>query len=107
MLVSSRPAEGREDEYNDWYSGSHLADVLRVTGFVAAQRFKLSDVSQSVQPTTNYLAVYEIETSDIDATMNDFQSAVRDMKISSALDRKSLSVCTFRAITDRVLSVDM
>ncbi len=31
-VVHSNPVAGREDEYNDWYSNRHLADVVAVPG---------------------------------------------------------------------------
>jgi hypothetical protein len=43
FVVFTNPTEGQEDEYNDWYDNTHLSDVLKVEGFVAAQRFKLAD----------------------------------------------------------------
>ena len=30
LVVLTNPVEGREDEYNEWYSGRHLEDVLAV-----------------------------------------------------------------------------
>src|SRR5690606_19186746 len=42
-VVLSNPVPGRDQEYNDWYSNRHLADVVAVPGFVSAQRFRLVD----------------------------------------------------------------
>lgn len=41
IVVSSRPAAGREEEYNDWYNNQHLADVLAQPGFKTARRYKI------------------------------------------------------------------
>ena len=43
FMVMTNPVEGREDEYNEWYSGIHLQEVVAIAGFISAQRFKLSD----------------------------------------------------------------
>lgn len=40
LVVLTEPVEGREDEYNIWYSNNHFDDVLKAAGFGAAQRFK-------------------------------------------------------------------
>ncbi|MGJ3558570.1 hypothetical protein ACR6C2_04830 [Streptomyces sp. INA 01156] len=32
LLVLSDPVEGREDEYNEWYSGQHLGETLQTRG---------------------------------------------------------------------------
>ena len=34
LLFFCNPVEGREDEYNKWYTDTHLQDVVKVTGFV-------------------------------------------------------------------------
>lgn len=41
MLVFSQPFEGREAEFDEWYTGRHLADICALPGFATAQRFKL------------------------------------------------------------------
>ena len=39
MVVQTGPVSAeREDEYNDWYSGTHIPEVLAIPGFVAARR---------------------------------------------------------------------
>ena len=38
LLVLSSPASGREDEYHEWYTETHLEEVVATPGFVAAQR---------------------------------------------------------------------
>lgn len=68
-LVFTSPLEGREDEYNDWYTNIHLPDLLNVPGIYAAQRFRLSRHQRSDNPCPGeYLAIYEIESDDVTAT---------------------------------------
>ena len=44
LLVQSRPADpAREDEFNDWYTNTHIPEVCAVPGIVAAQRYKVHD----------------------------------------------------------------
>jgi hypothetical protein len=63
FVVHSNAVEGREQEYNEWYSNRHLDDVLACTGVTAARRLVLADqqIRAGSQP-FNYLALYEIET---------------------------------------------
>lgn len=65
FVVHTNPVEGREDEYNDWYSGPHLADLRRLPGVVSARRFRIADaqIRDAASP-HRYLAIYEIETDD-------------------------------------------
>ena len=40
MFVQSKPSSpDREDEYNDWYTNTHLPEVLDIPGITAARRF--------------------------------------------------------------------
>ena len=65
FVVNTNPVEGREDEYNDWYSNRHLADVLAVPGVVSARRFAIADTQVAAAPPSfKYLALYEVEADD-------------------------------------------
>ena len=76
MVVLSRPVEGREAEFNEWYQHVHLGEVVAFSGFKSAQRFRRV---RSLTGPGNYpyLAIYEIETDDIDAVLNEFESRSR------------------------------
>jgi hypothetical protein len=63
-VVFTAPASGQDDAHNDWYDNHHLAEVLEVDGFVAAQRFKLVQTDHNTQPASRYLAIHEIEAKD-------------------------------------------
>lgn len=63
MVVQSRPSDpAREDEFNDWYSNTHLPEIRAVPGFVAARRYKVHDASGESH---SYLAIYEIDADDL------------------------------------------
>ena len=82
FVVFTNPVEGQEDVYNAWYSDVHLQDVLKVPGIIAAQRFKLSDVQRDSPPFPwRYLALYEIETDDLNHTL----AALRERAGTSAM----------------------
>lgn len=61
LVVLTNPVEGREDEYNRWYSEDHLDDVLSAAGFEAAQRFRFQGSKLSRKPIAQYLALYEVD----------------------------------------------
>ena len=56
----------RETEFNEWYDKIHLPDVLETPGFVRATRYENTEPSEGE---AKFLALYEIETDDIDAFM--------------------------------------
>jgi hypothetical protein len=101
FVVKSKPVEGREAEFNDWYDNHHVPDVLAVPGFVAAQRFR----ADAAAPGHPYLAIYEIE-GDARAAMEALTSAVRNgMYMSDALE--SSDACLYTALGERIASVDL
>lgn len=89
MVVFSDPASQAEDaEYNDWYTNSHLADVLKTPGFVAATRYRLGDEQPEGAPPAShrYLAVYEIEVEDVQGALDALVAGRPDRYLSPALD---------------------
>jgi hypothetical protein len=86
MIVLSRPTEGREDEYNDWYQNFHLGQVVNIRDIKSAQRFRLARklVEGEAHP---YAAIYEIETADIDAVIEEIKAAAgtERLQISDAI----------------------
>lgn len=58
MVVSNCPPE-REAEFNRWYDGIHVPDILQMPGFVSAKRYRLAGNPGDGQG--KYLAIYEIQ----------------------------------------------
>ena len=56
----------REDEFNEWYDKTHLPDVLETPGFTRVTRYENPEPAEGE---AKFLALYEIETDDIDGTM--------------------------------------
>ncbi len=101
-MVLTNAVAGREVEFNSWYDDRHLADILRLPGLVSAQRFELSDVQSAATP-YRYLALYEIETDDLAATVAALRAleATEAMPISPALD-PGLLASFFRPLGGKV-----
>ena len=55
----------REEEFNRWYTHIHLPDLSHAKGLVSAKRYVDPDPDSKAK----YLAVYEFETDDIDASI--------------------------------------
>jgi len=87
MVVMSNPAEGREAEYNEWYQDIHLAEVVALPGVRSARRFRLAR-NLGDRTAAPYLAIYEIETDDIDAVLRELERRAlgREMNMSPAMD---------------------
>jgi hypothetical protein len=83
LLAFSNPLEGREDEFNAWYNERHLDDVLKVPGYISAQRFELSSTQMMPDGPYRYLAIYEVGTDDLEAAPAVLQSMTpKDMPVT-------------------------
>jgi hypothetical protein len=82
MYVESRPASpDRVDEFNRWYDEVHVPEVLRLDGFLSAQRFKPVDGDGT------FVAIYEIEGDDLGALFASLAAAAQTgvIKLSDAM----------------------
>ena len=61
LLAFTNAAEGREDEFNQWYTGVHVPELLEIPGVVAAQRFEIDAPPDGPAPAHKYLAVYRLD----------------------------------------------
>jgi hypothetical protein len=96
LVVLTEPKAGGEDEYNDWYTNQHLADVVAVPGFRSAQRFKLKD-AMGFEHRNRYLAIYEIESDDPQAVLAEMfrRRGTPGMVVSESLDLDKASAGLF------------
>lgn len=101
LVVLTNPVEGKEEAYNDWYTNQHLGDVLRCDGFVSAQRFKLADETPGAH---RYLAIYEMDTDNLKATMDGLEAAAGTdkMPMTDAMVMEDIVAVAYSAITDVV-----
>ena len=95
LVVLSNPMAGREDEYNDWYSNRHLADILRIPGYCAARRFVLRTLRMGAI-SQKYLAIYEMDVADLTAAHVALNAVgTTEMEISPALDLEGVATGLF------------
>jgi hypothetical protein len=82
MFVPSQPASpDREDEYNKWYSGTHIPEVCGVDGVVGARRFKISDPAQAASGASTYIALYELDADDLGKVFEEIAAQSMDGRI--------------------------
>lgn len=101
LVALTGHVEGREQDYNDWYTWVHLRDVMRLSlSVVAAQRFRASDALAAKggsQYDFPYLCVYEVI--DPEAMTADHAPVFTDeMPISDAYDLTRASEVYFDEI---------
>jgi hypothetical protein len=107
LIVLSEPVEGADDAYNDWYSNTHLAEVVALPGFVAARRFRLTgaQIPGFAESSHPYVAIYEIEGDPGEA----FDALVAEMESGSivlpdSIEQATISPWSFEAISERVVA---
>ena len=88
LVVESAPVEGRDDEFNTWYDGTHIPQILEIPGFVAARRFRVHGTQTGVDGKPGYLAIYELEADDLSAPIAEMRTRSADGR----LDRRSSAV---------------
>ncbi|SEQ43875.1 hypothetical protein SAMN04488038_106181 [Solimonas aquatica] len=103
MVVLSAPVPGREAEYNHWYQQVHLPEVLRLPGFVAAQRLRLAHnlVEASAHP---YAAIYELETEDLPGLLQQLRDAAAGggLQMSEAIDTAGVIASVYEVCGPRL-----
>ena len=98
----------REKEFNDWYNQIHIPDIMSTKHINKATRYELTTPPGKLDYITSladgrgkYLAVYEIETDDIEATMSAFRTK---MEIIAKGRMSSLMKATSRGIYRKIAS---
>ena len=89
--VLSRAVPGREDEFAEWYSTQHLADVRRMPGVVGAKLFRLDfqRVYDLDAPQWTLMTIYELEGDDHETIIDRIKAASgsAEMPASDALTK--------------------
>lgn len=105
LVVLTNPVSpAQEAAFNDWYDRVHVRDVLRVPGFKAARRYRLSDVQLAGSGGDHrYLALYELETGDLAAARDALVKSASDgsMEMHAALDVRNVRSMLFEALGPR------
>ena len=90
LVALSIPFPGREQELERWYDHQHLPDCLKLEGFIAAQRFRIEHAPMGAVgvPAWKVMAIYEIESADIDTTLAQIPKVARTaaMPMTDALN---------------------
>jgi hypothetical protein len=111
FLALTNPVPGKEEEFNEWYDKHHVPDVINVPGFVSGQRFKLADAQFGGEASKRYqyLALYEIESNDIAATIKELRArgGTPDIVSSDAIDMKVVATYMFTPIREKVMAKDV
>lgn len=108
LVVMLNAAEGRDDELNDWWTNTHIPDVLKIPGFISAQRHRLAEMQRDgAGREWNYLTIYQVDTDNVQGLFDELKS-----RAGTALMRSTDSyapgghVHLFEAITPLIFPTD-
>jgi len=103
-MVKTNPLEGREDDFNRWYDQVHLDEVLKISGFKSAQRFKLTPEQMQKEQNHSYVTLYEIDSDDIKGTLANLRKA-NWLQMTDALDLASIDVAVVRSLGKKITAL--
>lgn len=89
FVVLTNAVAGRDEEFNSWYDGRHVGDILRIPGFTSAKRYKASaEAMESGSVHWRYLTIYGIATDNLSETLNEMlaRAGTSEMPLSDTLD---------------------
>jgi hypothetical protein len=92
MIAFAKAVDGRKDELNEWFEQQHVADLLKIPGFVSARRVAVRPMgAREGIPVWDFMALYEIEAEDVQAVIKEagVRMATGVIVMSEALDRSS------------------
>ena len=100
MIVLSNPVDDAEDEaFNSWYDSAHVPEILALDGVLSASRLRLSDVQAAgVTPSHRYLAMYELDASDVQGVLDRMVAARPSMTGTETLDLPSFRLMVFEEL---------
>jgi hypothetical protein len=80
MLVFANPIPGREAEFNEWYTNTHMGDLVQLPGWVGAQRFRII-TNVTPRPTAagyshGYLIIWDLEETDANSALARMTAAI-------------------------------
>lgn len=105
-IVQANAMDGRDGDFNAWYTDRHMHDVLQTPGVQAVQRFELVENRGRAEATHRYIAVYEVEAESPSAIEEAVAALRKDGRApgSDALDRTDFVSAYYAPLTDRIVS---
>ena len=91
VIIKSNAKPGREADYEAWYTGTHIGEILQVEGFLSGQQFRVGPDHEDAGKFSHF-STFEVESDDPMASLallgETFQSGA--MTPSDALDPDGL-----------------
>jgi len=89
VVESNCTDAAREADFHEWYNKVHLPDMLETPGIVRATRYEAVEPKEGE---ARFLAVYEMETDNIDELMKKSQDNIARKRIEGRMSNLIASV---------------
>ena len=68
LVVFSNAVEGQDEEFNRWYTDTHVPDVIKLGGATVGRRYRAAGVAllPGIPEPGDYAAIYEVESDTIE-----------------------------------------
>jgi hypothetical protein len=83
LLVLSNAVEGRDVDFDHWYSTIHIPEILELSSFVSAERYRL-DAAVPNRTDHRHLAIYEVTGTK--EAFDELAAARPSLTVSETLD---------------------
>ena len=103
LAVQAAAKEGRDAEFNDWYTNVHLREILAIPGFTEARRYRVSrtQLGEWELPRARYLTLYSIDSADIAPPIQAVSDALPTMSLSDSVDASLATAVVYEEIAHR------
>ena len=71
IVYSNCTEASRDEEFNQWYTHTHLPDLGEAKGLLKSRRFRNL---RPLQGPSQYLAIYEFKSDDLEASAADLNT---------------------------------
>ena len=104
MVSIAQPCEGREGEYDEWYEGLHMPEVLTLPHMVSGQRYKLHDALMPGIDISSF-ALYEMAANSVEEARETLKAmATANLAKSTTAIREKTRAAVLEACSDRVMA---
>lgn len=100
LVVLINPVEGREDDFNNWYTHVHIRDVMRFAGSIRVQRLVESE-NQVETPSHKYFTLYDTFDPALLSLEHREAMGTRRMVITHAHDQASVINAYYYPVASR------
>lgn len=95
VLIFTRPTEGDDAEFGEWYENTHLDDVLATApGWTSGYRLDLV-LQQGMKMPNTHLAIYEAEGESPEAVVTALHETRGDRDMSDTMDASDVAIWVF------------